>query len=259
MEQTLKSRTEWQTFITPQFSQIVTALEEAKAKGQTKMLIGETGVGKTYAVTKFFKINPDHTYIITVSDVYLLEDIIQELCQLLAVDFNYITSLRMASYSKKCRIDRIVERLIAIKKEGGKPILIFDESENMNISVLKSIKGLYDRLKDNCAIVLVGTSRLISRMLNSNGRNKGRNREALPELFSRFKAGLRQIVPVTTKDFTPFLDTYVEDRALRKLICQTLESYRDLNTYLLPVMTEAEERNQPLTETLYKLYHDLNF
>lgn len=256
MEQTLK-RTEWKTFVTPQFSQIITALEDAKAKGQTKMLIGDTGVGKTFAINKFCKKHPSCTYVITVSDVYLLEDIIQELCQLLNVQTAPFSGFRMASYSKKCRIDKIVERLIEIKKEGGKPILIFDESENMNISVLKSIKGLYDRLKDNCAIVLVGTGRLINRMFNNNGNRKGRYREALPELFSRFKAGLRQILPVTTKDFTPFLDTYVQDEALRHLICQTLESYRDLNTYLEPVMIEAEERNQPLTETLYKLYHQI--
>jgi DNA transposition AAA+ family ATPase len=257
MEQKV-NKTEWKTVVTPQFLQIVTALKDAKAKGQTKMLIGDTGIGKTYAINQFLKKHDEHTYLITVSDVYLLEDIIYELGSLLQVPFNSISASKMATYSRKCRIDLIVERLIEIKKAGCKPILIFDESENMNISVLKSIKGLYDRLKAHCAIVLVGTGRLINRMLNTNGNTKGRNRDALPELYSRFKAGLRQIKPVTTKDFTPFLDTYVEDKALRKLICSTLESYRDLNTFLEPVICEAQENNQPLTETLYKLYHEIN-
>ena len=259
MQQTAKQAF-WKTFATPQFMQIISALEEAKKFGRTKMLIGETGVGKTYAIKKFAEKMPENTYVITVSDVYLLEDIIMELCDLLGVSrFNSATGRTMATYSKKTRLDKVVARLIEIKESGGKPILIFDEAENMNISVLKSIKGLYDQLKDHCSIVLVGTNRLIDRILNTNGKNKGKNRSSLPELYGRFKAGLRHILPITTEHFKPFLDTYVSDTALQSFITKTLDSYRDLNTHLEPVMREAQERNKPLTATLYKLYHEINY
>ncbi|MEJ7821971.1 MAG: ATP-binding protein [Chitinophagaceae bacterium] len=248
----------WQTIATPQFLQIITALQDAKTNGRTKMLIGSTGVGKTYAINKFFTKFPDNTYVITVSDVYKLEDIIEELCEKIGLRM-YTLTAKMASKSKKFRVDKICEKLIEIKSNGDKPILIFDECENMNMSVLKNIKGLYDKLKDNCSIVLIGTTRLIDRMLNINGKKQGRNRDSLPELYGRFKAGLRYIIPVTVEQFNPFLDKYVSDKALRKFICNTLESYRDLNTHLEPVMQEAFENNKPLTETLYKLYHEINY
>lgn len=257
MKQTL-SNGQWQTFATPQFLQIIASLEEAKVNGRTKMLVGGTGVGKSYSISKFCKSYPEHTYVITVSDVYKLEDIVEELCEKVGLSFGPIYA-KMAIKSKKIRVDKICEKLIEIKSNGGKPILIFDECENMNMPVLKNIKGLYDKLKDNCSIVLIGTTRLIDRMLNINGKKQGRNRESLPELYGRFKAGLRYIKPVTQDQFNPFLDRYVSDKPLRHLICNTLESYRDLNTHLEPVIHEAVKRNQPVTETLYKLYHEINY
>lgn len=256
MQQTLQ-KNYWQTFPTPQFLQILTALEDAKEKGTTKMLIGGTGVGKSYAIEKFKQQHPSSTYVITVSDVYKLEDIIEELSDLVGLNSNHVTGLKVQMYRKRMQLVRIIDRLTQIKRSGEKPIVIFDEGENMNTSVLKSIKALYDHLKDTCAIVLIGTGRLIDRMLNL--KNTSGKRETLPELYSRFKAGLRHIKPVTPDQFTPFLDKYVADKALRKLICNTLESYRDLNTFLEPVMREAEERNEPLTANLYKLYHEINY
>lgn len=255
MQQTLQ-KNYWQTFPTPQLLQILTALEDAKEKGTTKMLVGGTGVGKSYAIEKFKQQHPHNTYVITVSDVYKLEDILEELSDLIGL-INNVGGYKVQMYRKRMQLVRIIDRLTEIKRSGGKPIVIFDEGENMNISVLKSIKALYDHLKDNCAIVLIGTGRLIDRMLNI--KNTSGKRETLPELYSRFKAGLRHIKPVTPDQFTPFLDKYVADKALRKLICNTLESYRDLNTFLEPVMREAEERNEPLTANLYKLYHEINY
>ena len=248
----------WHTIATPQFLQIIAALEDAKTNGRTKMLVGSTGVGKTYSINKFCRKHPEHTYVITVSDVYKLEDIIEELCEKIGLRL-YTLNAKMASKSKKFRVDKICEKLIEIKSKGGKPILIFDECENMNMAVLKNIKGLYDKLKDKCSVVLIGTGRLIDRILNINGKKQGKNRESLPELYGRFKAGLRYIKEVTPEQFIPFLDKYVADKPLRKFICNTLESYRDLNTHLEPVMQEAFENNKPLTETLYKLYHEISY
>jgi Uncharacterized ATPase, putative transposase len=248
----------WHTVATPQFLQIITALEDAKTNGRTKMLIGNTGVGKTYSINKFCLKYPEHTYVITVSDVYTLEDIVDELCEILGLKYDPYNG-KMSSKSKKYRVDRICEKLIEIKSNGGKPILIFDECENMKMAALKNIKGLYDKLKGNCSIVLIGTGRLISRMLNINFNKQGKSRESLPELYGRFKAGLRYIEPVTPEQFSPFLDKYVSDKQLRKFICSTLESYRDLNTHLEPVMQEAQQLNKPLTETLYKLFHEIRY
>lgn len=257
MVQVSENKVVWKTIETPQFLQIVTALENAKGTGRTKMLIGGPGIGKTYAINKFCNRHKTHTYRITVSNEHKLEDIIDELLTLLGFNFSPLIGIRMRGYSKKIRIDKIAERLVEIKQNGGKPILIFDEGENMNMAVLKTIKGLYDRLESHCSIVLIGTERLVERILNVKEGRKGRDRESLPELYSRFKAGLRYIKPVTPDLFKPFLDSYVNDLGLRKLISTSLTSYRDLHDHLEPVMVEANETGKPLSEQLYRMFHEL--
>jgi hypothetical protein len=76
----------WETQTTTQFVEIIAALQESKQTGNTSMIIAETGIGKTYAVDRFCNKMPLHTYRLTVSSLYKLVDIINELCDKLGVD-----------------------------------------------------------------------------------------------------------------------------------------------------------------------------
>lgn len=245
----------WQTFPTPQFLQIQTALETAKSEALTRMLIGPTGCGKTYAVDAFCRRFPSHTYRITVSSMYKLPDFVNELVDKLGIDMVAMRA-SAASFSVKTRVDKIVDKLKEINRQGGNPILIIDEGENMEMSLLKAIKGLYDNIKDHCAIVLIGTNRLPDRMLNVNGNLKGRHRNAVPELYRRFKAGHQAIVDIDGS-FGLMLDKYVTDKGLRQLLCRMCANYGELHDYLMPVMKEADRSNQPLTETLFRTIYNL--
>ncbi|RYZ31900.1 MAG: hypothetical protein EOP49_38280 [Sphingobacteriales bacterium] len=163
--------------------------------------------------------------------------------------------------SNKVTMDRIVDRLRTIQNEGGNPILIIDEGENMEISLMKMIKGLYDVLKDHCAIVLIGTQRMVNRMLNLNdkGFGSGRNRNSLPELYRRFKAYHRAITPIDKKrDFAPFFKKYIPaEKGLQKLLCDLCENYGELHDYLAPALKEADKRGQPLTEDAFRIMHNI--
>jgi flagellar biosynthesis GTPase FlhF len=76
----------WDLVETPQFLEIYTELADSKNRGYMKMLIGETGCGKTYTVDRFARDYPANTYKVTVSNLYTIDDIINELCELVGVN-----------------------------------------------------------------------------------------------------------------------------------------------------------------------------
>lgn len=244
-------KTYWETIPTIQFAEIIDTLDTCKQTGKTALLIGSTGCGKTYATDVFVNKNPNHTYRITVSSLYKLVDIMNELTDLLGLDVGRI-STRIQAYSMKLRMDAIVARLVDIKRSGGNPIIIFDEGENMEMGVLKMIKGLYDGIKDNCSIVIIGTEQLINKLLNL----RKRNREAIPQLYRRFKAGQKILTPVG-RDFKPFLDKYVSDKGLRKLLTDLCDNYGELNDYLQPALKACEEIGIEISEDFFRIMYDL--
>ena len=243
----------WKTEPTIQFQQIIDALKTAKETGATRLLIGPTGIGKTFAIDRFVKTNPNHTYRITISSLYKLPDLVNELCEMLGVELSPLRTVA-ATQSVKTRIDRVVEKLVDIKMNGGNPILIIDEGENMEIALLKCLKGLYDRLNEYSAIVVIGTPRLVARMVNPQ-RNHAM-RQGVPELYRRFKAGHKTLSPIT--NYNIFLDKYVPtDKGLRKLLTEIAGNYGELHDYLEPAIKEADLKGVELNEAFFRMKYDM--
>lgn len=249
----------WHTEPTIQFQEIITTLQGCKNRGTTALLIAPTGHCKTYSIDKFCEKNPEHTYRITVNNLYKLRDLVFELADLTGTPVK--ASRQYTNHSYKLIMDAIVANLMEIREAGGRPIVIIDEGENMEISLLKMIKGFYDRLKSHCAIVIIGTQRLVNRMLNLNdkGTGSGRNRAALPELYRRFKAYHKNITPIDKKrDFAPFFKKYLPgETGLHELLCDLCENYGELHDYLVPALQEADEAKQPLTEDMFRIMYNL--
>jgi DNA transposition AAA+ family ATPase len=237
------SKMYWETFPTVQFMQVIDTLSNCKKDGKAAMVIGSTGFGKTYAVDVFVKKNPSNTFRITVSSLYKLKDIINELSDMLGVD---------EVVSTKGKVDKITQRLIEIKYSGGQPIIIIDEGENMKLPVLHMVKALYDALKDTCSIVIIGTEELLNKLL----KMRRKNRDGIAQLFRRFKAGCVNISPVN-KDFKMIFDKYVEDKGLRKLLTDLCDNYGELNDYLQPALKAADLQNVELSEDFFRLMYNL--
>jgi DNA transposition AAA+ family ATPase len=247
-------KTYWETLPTRQHAEITTALFVSMDTQDTAMLIGETRCGKSNAIGKFVNKFPAHTYVLTVSNLYKKVDIINELAEKVGIEYGSLTLARVSKYSEKVRVDKIVEKLKDIRRSGGKPVIIFDEGENLEMPVLKTIKALYDALKDECGIVLIGTDQLLERLLNL----RKRGRQGIPQLYSRFKPGLRQISSIKKeKDFVPFFDKYVSDVGLRDLLLKLCDNYGELNKYLERAVREADQKNVPLTETFFRKIFNL--
>jgi DNA transposition AAA+ family ATPase len=238
----------WKTITTPQFEEIIGALKAAKFSSNAAMIIAQTGNGKSHAVNSFCKKHSDHTFRITVSDLYRKEDIIGELAVLLGIE----TKDKEYRYQTiKVRLDNIGKELIRLHSEGHKPQVIFDEAENMKITPLKMIKALYDLVKDKCSIVLIGTDQLLNSMYINKWK---RNRNSLPQLYRRFKAGLKVLSPINKdKDYEPFFKLYNVPAGLQRLLITISDNYGDFQDYLEPTIRECTEQAKPLTEEFFRI------
>jgi DNA transposition AAA+ family ATPase len=243
----------WEFEITRQFAVIVDVLVNAKNDGRTAMIIGATGLGKSQSVDRFVLKNPLHTYRITVSSLYRLNDIIRELADVLNVGYSGVSG---HSYfgTVKARVDGIIKKLIDIKRNGGNPIIIFDEAENLELQVLKMIKALYDAIRDHCSIVLIGTDQLIVKLLNFRKQNLS----AIPQFYRRFKAGQVSIPSLEKNiDFLPFFERYNLEKGLCQLLNKLSDNYGELRDYLELALREAARLNVPLTEDLFRIIYNM--
>ena len=235
----------WETIETSQYLSIKATLITAKANGRTAMIIGSTGCGKTYTVNNFCIDYPVNTFRLTMSCLYTLQDVLNELCEKLKIT---------TKGNKLHKMNRVIERLRNIKLEGGKPIIIFDEAENMGIALLKMLKGLYDGIKNYCSIVLIGTNQLTDKL----NKLKTRDKDGIPQFCRRFKAGKVELKEVQKKEMAGFFENFgIADKNFIDLLLSMAENYGELNDYLEPAFKEADRLEQPLDIDLFRMIYDL--
>lgn len=225
----------WPLVKTDQFLDIAKELTEAKNTATTRIIIGETGCGKSYTVERFRKAYPQGTYIVTCNKNDTISDLVRKIQTALKLNLEG---------SNSYRIDRISMELYKLSMAGISPIIIFDESEYLSITGLLSIKTIYDYLKNKCSIALIGTSDLLDKM------ERSRKKEGMPQFIRRFKAGIRMVRPIdrTYKDFFEGKGISVE---LQYLLQRNADNYGELADYLEPAIREADKSGVPLTEEFF--------
>lgn len=229
--------------LTTEFMTLIAKLERAKKYQVNGIFVAPTGRGKTVAVTNFKKKNPGHTYVITVDSLCTVRDIIHELAGMLGV--HVAGSQRMKQHT-------IIQKLRDLKLKGAKPVLIFDEGENMKLQTFQMLKGLYDGISKHCGIMLVGTKQ----MMDMLEKLKKRDKQGVPQFYRRFKANTCVMVG-SRMGLEHFVKKYVKDLGLRALLYELCENYGEFHDYMVPVMREADKRGVPVTEELFRLVHDM--
>lgn len=230
------SKDYWPLVETDQFVDIAKELTEAKETATTRIIVGETGCGKSYTVNKFMQAYPSGTYVITCNQNDTINDLIRKIQSALKVSFEGTVSYK---------IDRVSMELSRIADNGYNPILIFDESEYLSVRGLLSIKTIYDYLKNICAIVMIGTSDILNKL------EKSRKKEGMPQFIRRFKAGIRNVRPID-RTFAKFFEGKEVGRDLKRLICMNADNYGELADFLEPAIREADRRGIQLTKEFFE-------
>jgi DNA transposition AAA+ family ATPase len=219
-------------------------LTDAKLRGFGKLIVGDTGCGKTYTMRQFKAVQPLHTYCVTVSSLHGLKDILYDICAEMGMNKNG----KPISLLK-----RIAGRMQDIRLSGGFPVIMLDESENLKLHQLKMTKGLYDALEEYCPIVMLGTYQLLRKIEQLREKDE----EGIPQLYRRFKAGIREVRGIDKQTaFTSFL-TGVADEDVRRIVMSLADNYGELNRYLEPALRESEAMKVPLDEKFYRMLYKI--
>ena len=242
----------WKNFATLQCKETLSALEEAAENQKAIMVISSTGLGKTNSIKMFKEKRPDCTYVVTVGDSFKLDDVIHGIASQIGA---VVEARGYKAIPSRVKLQAIADRLAEIALAGGEPVIILDEAENLKPSVLKTIKELYDAIIDYCGIVMIGTDQILDSLLNR--RNK--NRMSVPQLYRRFKAGIRNISPLNKgRDFKPFFTAYISDLPnVQALLIEYADNYGELHDYLEPVLRQCEKKGIALTEEYFRFFHKM--
>jgi hypothetical protein len=226
----------WEPVGTVQFKRIIATLEDARQYGYTNVVVGDTGCGKTYVAGLFAQNYPLEASIVTVGSADNIGDLLEKVCD----------KLHIATEKTKSRTLRAIARKMQeMKRDGLKPILIFDESEYMRQPALCNMKELYDSLNGIAAVVLMGTPQLIRHL----DKMRKKDKDGIPQLYRRIKFGIRPL-PAIDKSFKQFLGGF--DPAIARFVRENCDNYGELHDVLVPALREADRTGQPLTENLIR-------
>jgi len=226
----------WPLVQTEQFVDIAGELTQAKETASTRIIVGETGCGKSYTVQRFQQAYPAGTFVITCNRNDTIRDLVRKMMDSLKVQFDGTISYK---------IDKISIELSRQSDNGNHPILIFDEAEYLNLQGLLSIKTIYDYLKNTCAICLIGTQDILNKL------ERSLKKEGMPQFMRRFKAGIRNVRPID-RTFRKFIEGKDFDKQLITLIRNNADNYGELADFMEPALRAADERGEKLTAELFE-------
>ena len=237
----------WPTLETRQLNELLMHMVLAKQRHAVKTIIADTRHGKTVAVETFKNKYPKHTYVVTINSLLGLDDVINELAGELG--------LTPARGKKALKMIEIMRKLRDIRMNGGEPIVIIDEGENMNRPLMRMFKGLYDGVSRYAALVLIGTDQLDEKMVRYNDKKV----EGGPQFYHRFypaKVRVKDVEP--KKDFQVFFRHFgITEPSFQGLLLRLCSNYGALNHYLLPVLEDCRDNETALTEDAFRLYHNM--
>lgn len=232
----------WETVGTPQMNRMLITLEDAKENGDTNVIVGETGCGKSYVSKLFANAYPLDVHIVTVGSNDRITDLMDKVLDKIKIP---------QSKTKSKKILDIVKYFKNKRFEGRKQMLIFDEAEYMKQPTLCSIKEFYDNLIGECAIVMIGTDQLIDNI----DKLRKRNKTGIPQLYRRIKFGIRKL-PMIDRSFKLFLKD-ITDKGLINFLKQNCDNYGELHDVLVTAKREADRLGEPLTENFVRVLFNL--
>lgn len=238
----------WRTVETPQFVEMISTLEDAKERGVAKMIIGETGCGKTFATNKFIEANPVNTFKITVSNQHKIQEVTEDIGRVMHLDMP-------VRHRKAARMRIITDRLRELNAQVGHPQVIIDEAENLTHGMIGLCKGIYDAINEYASLILIGTPELIVKL--DTMERYSYKYPGIPQFRRRFKAGTVHLTPIDrTKHYDAFLAD-VPDTELRTLLRGLCDNYGELHDFLEPALRNADKDGVALTDKYFRIMYKI--
>lgn len=201
----------WRHFDTPNYIAIQEVLKNAQTLQRRAAIDGGSGWGKTYAIKKYCNTpgNEEAVHIICRRSMNP-----KKFVQAIAQQLN-ISSVSSNRYD--------IEEAIAAKLlKMNKPLLVFDETENLSLTCFSSIKAIIDLTDGHCGIVLVGIE--IFQMIE---KYAFKGKDAFRQLRRRFPVQAYEFLSEIDKSqMTGILaDVGIADRGAHEWFCENIADY----------------------------------
>lgn len=225
LTQSASERANWNIYETTNMKLVMSTCEAAMAERSMKLIIAETGFGKTTALDRFRRKNADSTVYVLMRPTMGVRDCMIAIAQALGLSGEgTVNSL----------VNQVSTRLI---ERGG--LLILDDCGKVIKKFFRIIQQIYDSTEGSVGIVLAGVPALKIHLTKEAGRNK----ESYPELVSRI--GWTQHLHEPSKEIVVRMcnDNGITDPRAHSYIHKIAKNYRDLRN----LITAANRLNTNIT------------
>lgn len=179
----LNSGDDWNVVETNDFKTLFQLFEDSKKYANVYGIIGDPGTSKTTAVKTYTRDN-DNVFRLSCSEFWNKKYFLQELLQSMGRDSSGLTVSEMMNEA----IYQILKR--------QEPIIILDEADKLTDQVLYFFITLYNKLEDNCGIILIATDHLKKRIEKGIKINK----KGYKEIYSRMGRKFVELSGVSKDD-----------------------------------------------------------
>lgn len=159
---------DWESAPTKNLQLIENLLDQAKLHSQAYAMVGPAGCGKSHALRQY-STSHKNVVILTCGEYWNKNDFLKEILIQLGKDYRGLT---------------VSEKMAVILREFlslDNPLLIIDEADKLMDNVFIFFITLYNRLEDNCGLVLAATDHLTHRI----DRGLRYNKKGYAEIHSR--------------------------------------------------------------------------
>jgi len=160
----------WEPVETRDFKLLLRFFNDAKEDANPMVLAitGNAGTGKTFAA-RHYADNNKHVYMLCCAEFWTRKVFLQELLTAMGLDYR--------GYS----LNEMMSEAVHFLKTDDRPLLILDEADKLTDQVLYFFITLYNRLENECGIVLLATNHLEKRLRGALRLNK----KGYAEIWSR--------------------------------------------------------------------------
>lgn len=174
---------DWEGAPTFNYNMINSLLNKAKKGSQVYAVIGPAGCGKTHAL-KSYAANHKNVFHISCNEYWNRQAFLRDLLTQIGLDHRAKNQNEMMEVATKA-----ILRMDA-------PVIILDEADKLNDTVLYFFITLYNRTEDHCGFVLAATDHFVVRL----ERGLRRNRKGYSEIWSRIGRKPVLLDPIKSKD-----------------------------------------------------------
>lgn len=167
---------EWKVVETRGFRRMWDVLRDSQEQSLVMAVTGDAGCGKSEAVKMYARSN-GNVYVLSCSEYWNRKMFLQELLAEMGRDLS------------GCTVGEMMAEVIRCLKRQERPLLVLDEADKLSDQVLYFFISIYNKLEDQCGMVLCATDYLEKR-IHRGIRN---NRKGYKEIYSRIG---RKFIPL---------------------------------------------------------------